>query len=238
VGCGAGALERQLIERGLCKQVDAFDASVASLHIAVESARHIPGIRYFAADFNHVWFPPNTYDAVFFHQSAHHVERLERLFSRLLRALKPGGIVYLDEYVGPSRFDWNDSVIAPQQAFFSALPKELRRNERIPFPIQADDPTEAIRSSAIEAALRIGFDILARRPYGGTLLSILLPQLRSIEGALPYAIGCERALLAAGMPSFYAVIVARPKDGLRKFAAMIRYCLLRLRMRFASESGV
>lgn len=111
VGCGAGALERQLIERGLCKQVDAFDASIASLHVAVEAARAIPGIRYFAADFNRVTFPPNAYDAVFFHQSAHHVERLEHLFMCLLPALKPGGIVYLDEYVGPSRTEWNDSVL-------------------------------------------------------------------------------------------------------------------------------
>jgi SAM-dependent methyltransferase len=215
--------------------VDAFDASIASLHIAVESARHLPGIRYFAADFNDVWFPPNTYDVVFFHQSAHHVERLEQLFMRLLRALKPDGIIYLDDYVGPSRFDWNDRLLAPQQAFFSALPPGIRRVDRIPFPIQADDPTEAIRSSAIEPALRIGFDIVARRPYGGTLLSILLPQLRSIGEALPYAIACERALLAAGVPSFYALLVATPKRGSRKIVSLMRYAFVRLRMRIRFE---
>ena len=32
------------------------------------------------------------------------------------------------------------------------------------------------------------------------MLSILLPHLRSIDEVLPYAIGCERALLAAGVP--------------------------------------
>ena len=154
---------------------------------------------------------------------------------RLLRALKPAGMLYLDEYVGPSRFDWNDSVLAPQQAFFSAIPEALRRVERIPFPIQADDPTEAIRSSAIEPAVRIGFDIAARRPYGGTLLSVVLPQLRSIDAALPYAIGCERALLAAGVPSFYAVIVAVPKRGLRKLVALVAYALANLRMHVSFE---
>ena len=236
IGCGAGALERQLIERGLCARVDAFDASLASLHIAREAARDLPGIRYFAADFNHCLLPGNTYDVVFLHQSAHHVRRLERLFMQILRALKPDGILYLDEYVGPSRFEWSAERLAPQQAFYGALPRETRRTDVLPFPIQQDDPTEAIRSSAIEPALEIGFDVAARRPYGGTLLSIVLPQLATLdEKTLPYFIGCERALLAAGMPSFYAVIVATPKRGVKKLTALMRYAAVRLRMRLSAE---
>jgi len=235
IGCGAGALERQLIERGLCARVDAFDASVASLHIARETAGNL-AIRYFAADFNQCSLPRNTYDVVFLHQSAHHVRRLERLFMQILGALKPDGILYLDEYVGPSRFEWNAERLAPQRAFYGALPREIRRTDVLPFPIQQDDPTEAIRSSAIEPALRIGFDVAARRPYGGTLLSIVLPQLASIdEKALPWCIACERALLAAGMPSFYAVIVASPKRGVKKLEALMRYAAVRLRMRLSAE---
>ncbi|HJT17329.1 MAG TPA: class I SAM-dependent methyltransferase [Thermoanaerobaculia bacterium] len=232
VGCGAGVLERQLIQRGLCKHVDAFDASIASLHIAVEAARELPQIRYFAADFNHVSFPRRVYDVVFFHQSAHHVRRLERLFAQLLRALKPDGLIYFDEYVGPSRFEWNEERIAPQQAFFEAIPRHLRAVDRLAFPIQPDDPTEAIRSSSIEPALRIGFEVLARRPYGGTLLSLVLPQMRSIDEALPYCIGCERALLAAGVPSFYALLVALPKPV--RILAQLRYAFVRLKMRLRS----
>jgi len=235
IGCGAGALERQLIERGLCQSVDGFDASVASLAIAREAARGIGGIRYFAADFNQCALPGNTYDAVFFHQSAHHVRRLERLFMQLLRGMKPDGIVYLDEYVGPSRFEWTAEQLAPQQAFYSALPPATRIGDELPFPIQQDDPTEAIRSSSIEPALGIGFDVAARRPYGGTLLSILLPQMRSIDVGLPYFIGCERALLAAGMPSYYAVIAACPKRGIRKAAALMHYAAVRLWMRLNAE---
>jgi len=215
--------------------VDAFDASVASLAIARDAARGIGGIRYFAADFNRCALPRDTYDVVFFHQSAHHVRRLERLFMQILRALKPNGIVYLDEYVGPSRFEWNAERIGPQQAFFSSLPREIRRTDRLPFPIQQDDPTEAIRSSAIEPALRIGFNTVARRPYGGTLLSIVLPQLKSADETLPYCIGCERALLAAGMPSYYAVIVATPKRRARKAAALMHYAAVRLWMRLNAE---
>lgn len=227
VGCGSGALERQLIERGLCLSVDAFDASLTSLHLAQDAARaaSLEGIRYFAADFNLCSLPPETYDIVFFHQSAHHVSALEELFREVLLALKPDGLLYLDEYVGPSRFDWNAARLAAQQAFFSALPPGIRLIDSLPLPIQQDDPSEAVRSSDIESIIQIGFDVLARRPYGGTLLSIVLPHVRfeAIADALPYFIGCERALLAAGMPSFYALIVARPKP--RRWLSAARYAL-------------
>lgn len=230
IGCGAGALERDLISRDLCERIDAFDASVGSLRIARETASS-DRIRYYAADFNRCVLPRKTYDIVFFHQSAHHVSRLEYLFTQVLLALKSGGLVYLDEYVGPSRFEWSAERLAPQQAFYAALPREIRMSHELPLPIQIDDPSEAVRSSAIEPVLRIGFDVVAQRPYGGTLLSVVLPQLKTTDAALAYCIGAERALLAAGLPSYYAVIVARPK---RRLLALIRYAAVRLLNRWRS----
>jgi SAM-dependent methyltransferase len=240
VGCGTGALERQLIERELCHAVDAFDGSLTSLRIAREAARRagLAGrIRYFAADFNRCALPVRTYDIAFFHQSAHHIARLERFFLQLLGSLEPNGLVYLDEYVGPSRFEWSDDRIAPQQSFYEALPAHLRLHDRLPLPIQQDDPSEAVRSSEIEPVLSVGFDIAARRPYGGTLLSVVLPGVRfeALGDSLPFFIGCERALLAAGMPSFYAIVVARPKRHIRKAIAQTRYAAKLLRNQIRSE---
>jgi ubiquinone/menaquinone biosynthesis C-methylase UbiE len=60
------------------------------------------GIRYFAADFNRCNLPRRAYDAVFFHQSLHHVAYVERLFAQVWRTLKPSGLLYLDEYIGSS----------------------------------------------------------------------------------------------------------------------------------------
>jgi SAM-dependent methyltransferase len=241
IGCGSGALERQLVERGLCRQIDGFDGSITSLHIAHSEAKRAgmaSRIRYYAADFNRCSLPERTYDIVFFHQSAHHVARLERLFGQLLRTLKDDGLLYLDEYVGPSRFEWSDQLLGPQQAFYQSLPPAMRVGDRLPLPIQQDDPSEAVRSSDIEPLLRVGFDVAARRPYGGTLLAVVLPYINFDAVApalLPLFIGCERALLAAGMPSFYAVIVARPKRGLRKLAALLRYAATRFGRRLNAE---
>lgn len=231
IGCGAGALERQLVARGLVEEIDAFDGSMVSLRLArkeADASGNGKKIRYFAADFNEPVLPRRRYDIVFFHQSAHHVGKLEKLYRAVLRALAPGGIVYLDEYVGPSRFEWRDDLIATQRAELAAIDPALRLRDDLPYPIQEDDPSEAIRSSDIEPQLRIGFDVMTRRPYGGTLLSLIMPLLRTdrlTASDVLRLIDRERVLLAGGMRSYYAVIVACPKRGLAKAWARARYYL-------------
>jgi hypothetical protein len=45
-------------------------------------------------------------------------------------------------------------------------------------PINRQDPTEAINSSQILDSVEKHFDILERRDYGGTLVSVIYPNLR------------------------------------------------------------
>src|SRR6185369_5675070 len=181
IGCGSGPLEPQLIERGIAKQVDALDGSIASLRVArsnAEARGFGDRIHYFAADFNRPALPRNRYDLVLFHQSLHHVGQLEKLFRAVLRALKPDGYLYLDEFLGPSRHEWNDERVAPHRAALAAVPRELRIGEELKVPVQPDDPSEAIRSAEIMEQLRIGFRVQAMRGYGGNLISVLVPYLR------------------------------------------------------------
>jgi SAM-dependent methyltransferase len=240
VGCGGGAFERGLIERGLCKRVDAFDASITSLHLA-RTAAHEAGlgdrIHYFAADFNEPVLR-GEYDVVFFQQSAHHVAKLEKLYRAILRALKPNGLVYMDEYVGPARTDWTDALIAHQRALYASLPAELRRFDDLSYPVMQDDPSEAVRSSEIEPQLQIGFRILARRPYGGTLLSLVIPCLRGnhvTDDLVRTLIEEEQRFLGAGGQSYYTLIVAAPKRGLARLIASAVYWLVPKLKRIARE---
>jgi SAM-dependent methyltransferase len=226
IGCGSGALERQLIKRELCRRVDAFDGSVVSLHTARKQAQSegvAHRIRYFAANFNEPALPRSVYDIVFFHQSAHHVAKLEKLFRAVMTALKPDGLVYLDEYIGPSRHDWKTrpELIAPHRKIFASLPAKLRTVEKLDPPVQEDDPSEAIRSSEIEPQLRVGFDIVGRQPYGGGILSVILPLLRIQQlddATLDSLIEADRKA-----PEYYALIAARPKSGIRGAVARARY---------------
>ncbi|HEX9162062.1 MAG TPA: class I SAM-dependent methyltransferase [Thermoanaerobaculia bacterium] len=224
VGCGTGPFERDIVRKNIAARVDAFDGSTNSLRIAASLASaegFSPRIRYFAADFNEPSLPRRTYDAVFIHQALHHVAKLEKLLRSILLALRRGGVLYLDEYIGPSRHDWNDQRIAPLRSIFSALPPGARRTGDLPLPIQADDPSEAIRSSEILTQLAIGFDVREIRAYGGNVLSVLYPAVDPT--AIEPLIAEEKRMLAAGAAPYYAVIVATPKRGVKKLYASLRY---------------
>jgi SAM-dependent methyltransferase len=225
IGCGTGALERDLIRRDMCGHVDAFDASIASIAIArSEAAEEHMGdrIRYFVADFNEPALPHAAYDAVFIHQALHHVGKLEKLLRAVLKTLRPGGLFYLDEFVGLSRDQWTDAEFEPYAAEFRRFPRELRRFEELPLPVHPHDPTEAVRSGEIEAQLRVGFHIDHFRGYGGAVLSVFGPQLR-MESAPPDLLGDLIKRDRAAPRDFYAVIMARPKRGIAKTIASLRY---------------
>lgn len=229
IGCGGGALERDLIRRGLCQSVDAFDGSMTSLHNArKESQKEGWGdrIHYFAADFNDPIFGGASYDLVLVHQAMHHVAKLEKLLRAVLNVLTAGGLFYLEEMIGPSRTDWDEESHATHQAMYQLLPREWRLYDRLPLPIQPDDPSEAIRSAEIVDCLKIGFEIAHKRDYGGNALSILYNAIdwsRAPQELVERLIECDRALLVGGDSSYHAVIVAQPKLSLDKTLALLRY---------------
>lgn len=229
IGCGDGAMERDLIRRGLCQSVDAFDASLHSLHLARTAANEegwSGRIRYFAADFNEPRLARSTYDLVVFQQSMHHVAKLEKLLREVLLALTPDGLLYIDEYVGPSRHEWTFEHIAAQEAVYQTLPREIRFVDTLPLPIQPDDPSEAVRSGEIVPQLEVGFEFLERRDYGGNLLSIFFPAIdwkAAPPDLVPRLIDSERAILKNGDPSYCTVALLKPKRGLAKQHARFHY---------------
>jgi SAM-dependent methyltransferase len=188
LGCGFGGLERDLARRGMIREMDAYDladgAIVEARRLAEEDGHG--WIRYHVADLEAKDFAQSHYAAVFAHSSVHHVERLEELFTTVRRALRPGGIFHLNEYVGPTRFQWTDAQLQLINGFLDSLPDHLRQtpNGRKPPVVRptieqmvAIDPTEAVRSADIRGLLSQYFSIAEERPCGGALLHMGLAEI-------------------------------------------------------------
>jgi SAM-dependent methyltransferase len=224
IGCGTGALERDLISKNIVERIDAFDGSTNSLRIAQQEAAKAGmtnRIRYYAGDFNEPVLPRSVYDAVFIHQAAHHVAKLEKLYRAILQTLTDDGLLYLDEYIGPSRFYWSDVTIARHRQIYAGL--EKKRGEVLILPVHPYDPSEAFRSDEILPQLVVGFDIEEMRGYGGNLLSVLYPSADLSPAEIERLIVEEKRIIGAGETPYYAIVVARPKRGLAKQAASLRY---------------
>ena len=187
-GCGTGAFERSAIRCDLVKTVDAFDVSRKSLEDAASAAdaEKLSGcLHYRVGNFDDPLVPRYRYDAAFFHAALHHVFELERLFRRLALGLKPRGALYLDEYVGPSRHEWRPRDLDLAQAVLDMAPREAKVQEKLSFPVEPGDPTEAIRSSEIPAFVREYFDVAAWKPYGGQIADLVFPCLHPAWTSTP-----------------------------------------------------
>ena len=226
IGCGSGGLERTVLQLGLCETIDAFDGSEESLRIAGAEARKagLAGrVRYSLGNFNEPDLPAGTYDIVFVHQALHHVAKLEKLYRAILHTLQPDGLLFLDEYIGPSRHDWTDDNFAAHRRLYDSLPAHIRREPLLPMPIAVDDPSEAIRSSEIVPELLVGFTIVRRVDYGGTVLAPLYPFIEPDDAIIDSLIETERQWLQRGAAPYYTTIVARPKRGAAGRVADRRY---------------
>jgi len=216
IGCGVGHLERSLAELGLVRTVTGIDESEKAIAEARRGAVGFEAIRYECAEARDFLSRQKGLDAIFFHASLHHFDRLTDLLGLVRAALAPNGILYCDEYVGPSRDEWRWPHLVRWNLIYRRLPRGVRRTHLVRPPINRDDPTEAVESSGIVPAIEKHFRVLARKDYGGNLLAVIYPNLRPrasspelFDAAIAHLLDREDALLRRE-PGFHSVIVAQP----------------------------
>lgn len=241
LGCGTGNIERGFASMGLVRCHDAIDISEKAIARARELAEQagLHSICYTIGDANEVKLPADTYDIVIGQYSFHHFARLEHVFTEVANTLKKDGILYLNEFIGPTRFQWTDRQLEATNAILKALPKKYRVTESgtkglvsrptIRSMIQRD-PSEAVRSAEIIPVMLQYFDVLERRDYGGTILHLLLSGIarnftsvnKHDEELLDIVFRLEDALIECGdLSSDFTVIIAKKKE---KLGNSVRIC--------------
>jgi SAM-dependent methyltransferase len=232
LGCGTGELERGLVQYGFCSHHDAFDIAAESIRKARDAAREagLTHIRYETCDINRMALEPDAYDCAFGVHSVHHLEALEHVFSEVRKALKPGGYFILNEFVGPTRFQWTDRQLEVINGLLRALPPQLRircdgsgrMKQKVRRPTIAEmkrtDPSEAMRSAEILRLLPTYFEVVEVKGYGGSVLQMLLYEIAGNfqnadpeTGAILETLSdLEEQLIALGdLHDDFALIVAR-----------------------------
>lgn len=232
LGCGAGEFERGVAKYGAVRHHEAVDIAPGAIERARTEAASAgyDHIQYRVADLNTIALERDTYDAAFGLYSIHHVERLEHLFAEVVAALRPAGFFVLNEYVGPTRFQWTERQLVAINGLLDALPPRLKRfvnepgreKQRVkrptPAAVAALDPSESIRSADILLLLGDFFDIVEVKPYGGTILQSLLLDIAGnfdtedpgVLKVLEAVMDLEEALIDMGdLSSDFAFIVAR-----------------------------
>ncbi len=193
IGCGSGTLERQCRKMGFCDAMDGIDLAAGAIEEAKKLAKEekITGINYQVQNIEKIDLPTNKYDVVFASSAIHHVKNLESLFEKIKTSLKPGCFFIMLEYVGPSQFQFSQKAVDIINEILAILPQFYKKLSSNPaktkelFTIvsrdymNANDPSEAIRSDEITPILSKYFTIVEKKDYGGTILHMLLQDIVS-----------------------------------------------------------
>jgi SAM-dependent methyltransferase len=246
-GCGNGWVERDLFDRGVADQFDAFDVSQAYLDQAMRE-RHDRRIAYFRADFD-TFQPTGRYDLLVNVASLHHVRYLYRMLERLWHAIDEHGLFVHWEYVGPSRNQYSDAHVAIMKAVNDSLPERFRT----PHPLRhelstflAGDPTEAIHAEDILDGLETYFEPVEKKILGGGVAYQILwnnvAPFRSddpeAQQALEWLLRLDESFTDSGaVPPLFAFIVCRKRSSIGLRAPLQRLVREPVRERFSRFTG-
>ena len=237
IGCGDGDLERHLATLNAFKSIDAVDIAPGRIEIAKAKAREagVKGISYLVQNVEAVGFPSDTYDAIFYNSSLHHMFEMDKTLRQTAAVLKSDGFLFVNEYIGPNRYKFSQREKEVIQALHKFIPERyryslnkrdfgfLQTHAQLPDPLEVArvDPSEAPFSEEIVPTLEKYFEIVEFNKIGGTVLQFLL---QNIAGhfreddpdslvILDLLIKAEEALINVGdLQSHFALIVARPKQ--------------------------
>ncbi|MCW1841781.1 class I SAM-dependent methyltransferase [Prosthecomicrobium hirschii] len=228
VGCGTGVMEMELVVAGLVGELHLYE--ISSVRIAA-GRKHAETLGITDKVFFHETDAfadcrDRTFDLVYWHDALHHMPDTEMAVAWSRERLRSGGIFAMNDFVGPSRFQWTDRMLDFGTRFRQGLPdrylvapgdparsipREVRR-PTVEFMI-TQDPSEAADSDRIIPSLKATFpDVLIRLTGGVIYHSALNDILSNIdeqadEGLLKTALLLDESLTLLG-ETHYAVAMA------------------------------
>ncbi|GMG85553.1 class I SAM-dependent methyltransferase [Paralimibaculum aggregatum] len=221
IGCGRGVKERRLLEAGVVRRMRLFEISAVALDRARADALaeglsdRVDCVLGDAFEMAHP-----AYDLVYWDHSLHHMADVDRAIAWSVAALRPGGWLLINDYVGPRRLQWPWSHTRKVRQALADIARHLpgriaRPRYRLPFESVAMaflDPSEAPQSHLIRtsAARHTGMDLT---PIGGCLLcmaSLHLAMAPGIEQVAARVIDRDRRIERDGISYHAAGLWQKP----------------------------
>lgn len=202
VGCGAGALERDLFRMGIFDSALGIDVAEKSIEKAKADALegNIANIDYRVFNLEEDDYRTlGEFDLIVVNMVAHHVYPLNSFFKRIQNMLEDhDSLVLLNEYVGPNRFQHDEKTVQIINRLLNVVSDKFKANhltdgktlktEYVLTPVQHfldNDPSEAIRSEDVMKFFRKHFRILEEKNFGGAINHMLLTGIiENFEGSI------------------------------------------------------
>ncbi|HEX7502906.1 MAG TPA: class I SAM-dependent methyltransferase [Acidobacteriota bacterium] len=185
-GCGGGGNEIRWAGTGIFERIDACDLSVPRIAgaIAMAEREHLSAVVTFSIGGMMDMTGKELYDMVIVEGALHHFFPMRAALIRIRELLKPGGLLVVNDFVGPSRFQWTPRQLQAANAMLALIPEaykgrwpdgKVKKNISAPgrLRMKLADPSEAAESSLILPLLAETFTPLALMNKGGAIACLV-----------------------------------------------------------------
>jgi SAM-dependent methyltransferase len=134
VGCGNGQKEITLIRQGLVSSFELYELSEVRVEQGRKLARKLgveDRVNFYIGDAFEIVKDIESFDFVHWNNSLHHMLDVEASIKWSYNVLSKED-VYMDDYVGPSRFQWSDKMLEMVSKVRGVLPENYLVNPRSP----------------------------------------------------------------------------------------------------------
>jgi len=190
LGCGSGEHEISWAKQGAFSRIDCCDISPKRIETARKNASKAglgEVLNFTCADVLKCPFPNRLYEVIILESALHHFAPLDQVMMIIKNLLKPGGFVFMTDFIGPTKYQWYPRQLQVVNALIELLPdkylidKNGRYIQKLFKPsylrMQITDPSEAIESGNILLALKKHFQEIEFKNAGGAIINHLFPTL-------------------------------------------------------------
>jgi ubiquinone/menaquinone biosynthesis C-methylase UbiE len=174
------------------RRLDVLDVTQSQLDrvaTAVAAANgDLSAVRLMRTDLNFVRLPVAAYDVIVSSGTLHHLQNIEHVLDEIHRALRPGGLFVLHDFVGERRHQYTDHRLTLVNGLLAEIPdvykldpsRVVERGE--PYLMS---PFCGLRSDEIIDLVRARFDILVEKRFGYIAPLPIMLDLRRVENEAP-----------------------------------------------------
>ncbi len=191
LGSGSCSSELKFAEYSNFEEILCTDISEKPLKLAKKIAeeKQLNNIKFEIQDANNFSLPENHYNIVYFKASLHHFKNVEFLVGeQIKKTLKKDGLLIIDEFVGPSRFQFPKYQIKAINKAIQLIPKPYRKRYKLNLyknkiygsgliRMVIADPSECIESKKILPSIHKHYETVYEAGYGGNILKMALKDL-------------------------------------------------------------
>jgi len=222
IGSGGGPVETTLLQQGV-KQMVLYDLNAVA---GASSSDRMPAevrqrCRWERVDLNFGELPANEYDLIVNNSCLHHIVNLEHVLYQIRRALRPGGLFAVFDFIGPSRFQYSQQHREIAEAVRLSVPQRFRQShiDCLGVPPLGEEwgfsPFEAVRSDEIVPLVHHFFEPNRWVGLGGLWVLLgfsLRPAIFRRRALMQWLLRLDLELTRSGtLPAIYGFGLFRPR---------------------------